>query len=65
MLRDYPLNCICGNKPTLTTKPMCGKGSVEYYAYSCDGCDISTFFTRTEECCRELWNAAIDRKLKK
>lgn len=63
MLLDKPLNCICGIPPSFLKKPVAGIGSVEYHGYACEKCDIATFFTREEECCRELWNATIQKKL--
>jgi hypothetical protein len=61
MLYDKPLNCICNKSPQLKTKPI--GGDYKYYYYECGDCNISTFSTRLEEFCRELWNAAIFYKL--
>lgn len=68
MLYPKPLNCICNNQPKLLSRsvsldaPKTSTGKV--YSYRCKTCDISTFHTKTEELCRELWNAAITVKLK-
>lgn len=62
MLYDKPLDCVCGNQPELKNKPI--GGNYQYYYYECSCCNISTFSTRLEEFCRELWNSAIVRKLK-
>jgi hypothetical protein len=59
------MNCVCGNKPKLLKKEILGKGSVKYFNYACDKCNTNTFGTREEMFCRELWNATIERKLKK
>lgn len=45
--------CTCGKLPKLITKP-------EYVKYSCNRCDLNTFFTHNELTSRELWNAQIE-----
>lgn len=65
MLYDAPINCICGQKPELKIRPIWGEGGVDYVYYICEPCQIFTFATKNEECCRELWSAMIERKIKK
>lgn len=57
-------NCTCGNLPKLVKSPILGSPIVSNYRYTCETCDISTFGTKDELCCRELWNAAVERKNK-
>ena len=59
-----PQPCFkCKNHPSLLTKEF-GRDLL-YYFYSCQNCNISTFSTREEIFCRELWNAAVEYLEKK
>lgn len=68
MLLNNPKDCVCGQRPKLLSRsvsldaPKTCKEKV--YSYSCPKCGISTFHTKKEEFCRELWNAAVDFKLR-
>ena len=67
MLRDHVQECLtCGNKPKLQKIDVDNRVSthVKYLRYEC-GCGISTFGTREEIFCRELWNAGVDLARKK
>ena len=54
------LNCSCGLKPKLSNRKIAC--NVIYKYYFCPKCEIFTFATREIEFCKELWNAAIERK---
>jgi len=52
MLLNKPLKCVCGKKPKLSRNNP-------YYKYSCS-CGLQTFFSKTEETARELWNSGVN-----
>jgi hypothetical protein len=51
------INCHCGSKPKLKKRLIAY--NTNYLYYECSKCEISTFGTRLEEFCRELWRATI------
>lgn len=61
MLYNEPINCLCGQRPKLLTRKI-GGDNVDYFYYACEKCGISTFSTRLEEFCRELWCATVNRR---
>jgi len=65
MLRNYPQPCTCGGVAILDQRPINGPESLNFVLYKCNGCDRFTFATKTEECCRELWNASVDKSIEK
>lgn len=62
MLRDHVQECLtCKNKPKLEKINVDFRAPTDtkYVRYVCE-CGISTFGTRQEDFCRELWNAGVD-----
>jgi len=57
-------NCLCGNKPKLEKRYIFGSDSLYYFYYLCPECGEHTFSSRLKEFIVELWNSAIERKLK-
>jgi transcription elongation factor Elf1 len=68
MLYDQTLPCyFCDKKPVLVKASVDSRVETEtkYLKYVCKKCGISTFGTREEVFCRELWNAGVQLAFKK
>ena len=54
MLYNKPLQkCSCGKYPKLEKIP-------NYAKYICEECNLQTFFSKTPQTAKELWNSQID-----